>query len=188
MERTNSQWTDTGHGHSTNRQGWVLGNQPPGGANVWPHCAARSPGTPNLVASHGHLPLMDQCLKEKTWAFQPHQSIHLLFIMKSVWIGFLLLEIRVLTEHTAFPSPTESSALTEDQTSGCLGRGETGPEALTGCPGPWGAQAAVPVLVGTHSTAVSCLALGEPPRWVCQGPTAQAGGVGTVGGRAALVF
>lgn len=81
-------------------------------ANRWcerlaPLCC-RSPGTPSLVASRGHLPLMDQCLKEKTWAFQPHQSIHLLFIMKSVWIGFLLLEIRVLTEHTAFPSPTES--------------------------------------------------------------------------------
>lgn len=62
------------------------------------------PGTPSLVDSRGHLPLMEKCLK-KTWTFQPRQSINFLFITKSVWIVFLLLEIRALTENTAFSAP-----------------------------------------------------------------------------------
>lgn len=62
------------------------------------------PGTPSLVDSRGHLPLMEQCLK-KTWTFQPRQSINFLFITKSFWIVFLLLEIRALTENTAFSVP-----------------------------------------------------------------------------------
>lgn len=147
-----------------------------------------TPGTPSLGASRGHLPLMDQRLKETTWAFQPLQSIHLLFIMKSVWIGFLLLEIRVLTEHTAFPSHTESCALTEDRTSGRLGGGETGgTRGLNRLPWSMGSAGRQPRPGGTHGAAVSCLALGEPHAGLAEAQLTGQVGAGTVGGWAAWV-